>query len=121
MESKTTSVFAKAEFWLTVVTSVAGLLLAFGVITPEQNEGIATYAPNLIGAILSILSTFKFINVQHAARVEVFRAMCATNLEKAAMHSDRVKDGAGDDGVSPMAVAGAAQGEVAAMAKAVGL
>lgn len=86
-KTKTTSVFTKPEFWLTLVTSVSGLLLAFGVITPEQNEGLAKYAPNLIGAILSLLSTFKFIGTQHAAKVEVFRAMCALSLEKAALGS----------------------------------
>lgn len=112
-ETKTTSVFTKVEFWMTVVTSVAGLLLAFGVITPEQNEGILTYAPNLIGAILSLLSTFKFINVQHAARVEVFRAMCAMSLEKAAL-------GPSDHKVSAQGVSMAKE-EVAQLAQAAGL
>ena len=79
---KTTSVFAKSEFWMTLVTSVSGLLLAFGVITPEQSEGIAKYAPNVIGALISLLSTFKFVGVQHSAKVEVFRAMCAMRLDK---------------------------------------
>ena len=82
-ETKTTSVFVKPEFWMTVVTSVSGLLLAFGVITPEQSEGLATYMPNLIGALLSLLSTFKFIGTQHAAKVEVFRAMCAMSMQRA--------------------------------------
>jgi len=110
---KTTSVLTKVEFWMTVVTSVAGLLLAFGVITPEQSEGILTYAPNLIGAILALLSTFKFINVQHAARVEVFRAMCAMSLEKAAL-------GPSDHKVSAQGVATAKE-EVAQLAQAAGL
>ena len=110
---KTTSAFTKIGFWMTLVTSVAGLLLAFGVITPEQNEGIATYAPNLIGAILSLLSTFKFINVQHAAKVEVFRAMCAMSLEKAA-------SGPADHKVSAQGVSTAKE-EVAQLAQAAGL
>ena len=110
-ETKTTSVLAKPEFWLTLVTSVAGLLLVFGVITPEQNEGVAKYAPNLIGAIMSLLSSFKFINVQHAAKVEVFRAMCATNLERAAR---------APGGVSAQS-ASTVQDEVAALARAAGL
>jgi len=112
-ETKTTSVLTKVEFWMTVATSVSGLLLAFGVITPEQNEGIAAYAPNLIGAILSLLSTFKFINVQHAARVEVFRAMCAMSLEKAAL-------GPSDHKVSAQGVSTAKE-EVAQLAQAAGL
>lgn len=111
--AKTTSVLTKVEFWMTVVTSVAGLLLAFGVITPEQDEGILTYAPNLIGAILSLLSTFKFISVQHAARVEVFRAMCAMSLEKAA-------PGPADRKVSAQGIATAKE-EVAQLAQAAGL
>lgn len=112
-ETKTTSVFVKPEFWMTVVTSVSGLLLAFGAITPEQNQGIATYAPNLIGAVLSLLSTFKFIGVQHAAKVEVFRAMCAVSLQKAELHKD-------NPGVSALGVA-SVEAEVAGMAKATGL
>ena len=109
---KTTSVFAKVEFWMTVVTSVSGLLLAFGVITPEQNEGLAKYAPNLIGAILSLLSTFKFIGTQHAARVEVFRAMCAMSLEKAAL---------GSGGKASAQAAESVVDETARLAKAAGL
>lgn len=112
-ETKTTSVFVKPEFWMTVVTSVSGLLLAFGAITPEQNQGIATYAPNLIGAVLSLLSTFKFIGVQHAAKVEVFRAMCAVSMQKAELHKD-------NPGASALGVS-SAEAEVAGMAKATGL
>lgn len=112
-ETKTTSVFVKPEFWMTVVTSVSGLLLAFGAITPEQNQGIATYAPNLIGAVLSLLSTFKFIGVQHAAKVEVFRAMCAVSMQKAELHKD-------NSGASALGVS-SAEAEVAGMAKATGL
>ena len=112
-ETKTTPVLMKPEFWMTLVTCVAGLLLTFGVITPEQNEGIAKYAPNLIGAIMSLLSSFKFVNVQHAAKVEVFRAMCATNLEKAS------KTPAGQ--VSAQATSSAAQAEVVQLARAAGL
>lgn len=78
---KTTSVFKKPEFWVTLVTSVAGLLMAFGVITPEQAKSIGEYTPNLIGALLSLLSTAKFVNAQTTAKVEVFRAMCAMRLE----------------------------------------
>ena len=111
-ETKTTSVFAKPEFWMTVVTSVSGLLLAFGVITPEQNQGIATYAPNLIGAALSLLSTFKFIGAQHAAKVEVFRAMCAMSFEKSARGPS---EKASAQGVST------AREEVAQLARAAGL
>ena len=111
--TKMTSVFTKIEFWMTIVTSVSGLLLAFGVITPEQSEGIATYVPNLIGAVLSLLSTFKFINVQQAARVEVFRAMCAMSLEKTAL-------GPSDHQVSAQGVSMAKE-EVAQLAQAAGL
>lgn len=82
MKTGMTSVIKKPEFWMTLVTSVSGLLLAFGVITPEQADGIGAYAPNIIGAILSLLSTAKFINAQTTAKVEVFRAMCAMKLEK---------------------------------------
>ena len=78
---KTTSVLAKPEFWVTLVTSVSGLLLAFGVITPEQAKGVEAYAPNIIGGLLSLLSTTKFISAQTATRVEVFRALCAMRLE----------------------------------------
>lgn len=113
-ETKTTSVFVKPEFWMTVVTSVSGLLLAFGVITPEQSEGIATYMPNLIGALLSLLTTFKFVGTQHAARVEVFRAMCAMRLEAL----DRAK---GDPGKVTAQAAFSAEGEVARLARTAGL
>ena len=78
----TTSVFRKPEFWVTVVTSLSGLLMAFGVITPSQAEGISSYAPNIIGAILALLSSTKFVGTQHAAKVEVFRAMCAMRIDK---------------------------------------
>lgn len=81
---KTTSVFRKPEFWTTVVTGVSGLLLAFGVITPIQAGGIAEYAPQLIGALMAIISGSKFVNTQRDEKVEVFRAMCAMRLEQAA-------------------------------------
>lgn len=80
--TKTTSVLRKPEFWMTLVTSVSGLLLAFGVITPEQSDSVTKYVPNIIGSLLALLSSFKFTGVQHAARVEVFRAMCALSLGK---------------------------------------
>lgn len=104
---KTTSVFAKPEFWMTLVTSVSGLLLAFGVITPDQSESVAKYAPNVIGALLSLLSTFKFIGVQHAAKVEVFRAMCAMRLDK--------------EGQFKALGAGTPEQQVASIARSVGL
>ncbi len=81
---KTTSVFKKPEFWMTVVTSVSGLLLAFGVITPATASGIAEFAPQLIGALMAIISGSKFINTQRDEKVEVFRAMCAMRMEQAA-------------------------------------
>lgn len=83
-ERSTTSIFLKSEFWVTVVTSVAGLLLAFGVITPDQANSIGEYVPNIIGALLSLFSTTKFVGTQSAAKTEVFRAMCAMRLEAAA-------------------------------------
>ena len=116
---KTTSVFAKPEFWTTFVTCVSGLLLAFGVITPEQSKGLETYVPNIIGAILSLLASFKFINVQHAAKVEVFRAMCATNLERLAAKAGK-SDGATVSAASAASVEDPGD-EVAAFAKAAGL
>lgn len=79
---KTTSVFKKSEFWVTVVTSISGLLMAFGVLTPEQANGVSSYAPNIIGAILALFSSTKFVGTQHSAKVEVFRAMCAMRIDK---------------------------------------
>ena len=81
---KTTSVFMKPEFWTAVVTGVSGLLLAFGVITPAAAGGIAEFAPQLIGALMAIISGSKFINSQRDEKVEVFRAMCAMRMEQAA-------------------------------------
>lgn len=115
-KTKTTSVFTKPEFWMTLVTSVSGLLLAFGVITPEQSKGIETHVPNIIGAILSLLSTFKFVNVQHAAKVEVFRAMCAMTMEQA----ERAKAGKGD-GVATAQGVSSVDEEVAKLARAAGI
>jgi len=79
---KTTSVFKKPEFWASVVTSVSGLLLAFGIITPDQAKGVNEYVPNIIGALLSLLSTMKFIGAQTTAKIEVFRAMCTMQIER---------------------------------------
>lgn len=117
------SVLTKPEFWATFVTCVSGLLLAFGVITPEQSKGLEIYVPNIIGAILSLLSSFKFINVQHAARVEVFRAMCATNLAKTEARVAGIKDGSVPAGaVAALALTeDDAQREVSALARAAGL
>ena len=111
--AKTTSVFAKPEFWITLVTSVSGLLLAFGVITPDQAKGIETYVPNIIGCILSLLSTFKFVNTQYAAKVEVFRAMCAASLQRTELRSS-------DGGVSAQA-ASSVEEDVAKFARATGI
>ena len=121
--SSTTSVFVKPEFWATFVTCVSGLLLAFGVITPEQSKGLETYVPNIIGAILSLLSSFKFINVQHSAKVEVFRAMCATNLAKTEARMASIKDGSVPAGaVAALALTeDDAEREVSALARAAGL
>lgn len=76
------SVFTKSEFWITLATSVSGLLLAFGVITDEQAHDVAKYVPNIVGALMALLSSLKLVNVQHASKVEVFRAMCAVRLGK---------------------------------------
>ena len=76
----TTSIFSKSEFWITAITSIAGLLMAFGIITPEQNNSVTQYVPNIIGALMSLLSSSKFVATQHNAKVEVFRAMCALQL-----------------------------------------
>lgn len=111
--AKTTSVLAKPEFWMTLVTSVAGLLLAFGVITPDQAKGIEAYVPNIIGGILSLLSTFKFVNTQHAAKVEVFRAMCAASMQR---NEIRRADG----GVTAQS-ASSVEEDVAKLARATGI
>lgn len=79
---KTTPVWKKSEFWTTVTTSVSGLLLAFGIITPAQAGSVAQFAPNIIGALLALLSTSKFVETQHREKIEVFRAMCALGSEK---------------------------------------
>lgn len=80
--TNTTSVFRKSEFWVTLVTSVCGMLIAFGVLTPEQSDSITRCVSTVVGAVMSLLSAFKFVGAQHAAKVEVFRAMCATRLDK---------------------------------------
>ncbi len=77
-----TSVLMKSEFWVTAVMAVSGLLMAFGVITQDQASGIEKYMPNVIGAVLSLLSSLGFVKTQHAAKVEVFRALCAATLGK---------------------------------------
>jgi len=112
-KSKTTAVAAKPEFWTTLVTSVAGLLLAFGIITPDQAKDVGQYVPNIIGALMALLSAFKFVGTQHAAKVEVFRAMCAAAMQRAEMQ--RAKPGA----TAQSAVS--VEDEVSALAQAAGL
>ena len=80
--TNTTSVFKKPEFWVTLVTSVCGMLIAFGVLTPEQSDSITRCVSTVVGAVVALLSSFKFVGAQHAAKVEVFRAMCAMRLGK---------------------------------------
>ena len=110
---KTTSVFKKPEFWTTVVTGVSGLLLAFGVITPVQAGGIAEYVPQLIGALMAIISGSKFANTQRDEKVEVFRAMCAMRLEQTAR---------AEKAGQPSALSAApAEDQVAAIARVAGL
>lgn len=77
-----TSVFKKPEFWVTAVTGVCGMLLAFGVLTPEQSDSITKCVSTVVGAVVTLLSSFKFANTQHAAKVEAFRAMCALQMNK---------------------------------------
>ena len=81
--TNTTSVFKKPEFWVTLATGISGLLIAFGVLTPEQSDSITKCVSTVVGAIVTLLSSFKFANAQHAAKVEAFRAMCALQLNKA--------------------------------------
>lgn len=81
-DNKTTSVFRKSEFWVTLVTSVCGMLIAFGVLTPEQSDDIVRCVSTVVGAVVTLLSSFKFVGVQHAAKVEVFRATCAMHLDR---------------------------------------
>lgn len=109
----TTPAFRKPEFWLTLTTSVAGLLLAFGIITPDQAKDVGEYVPNIIGALMSLLASFKFINTQHAAKVEVFRAMCSAAMQRAELAAGN--PGASAQGVAP------ADGGVAKLARAAGL
>lgn len=80
--TKTTSVFRKPEFWVTAATSLCGILLACGVITPEQSDTITRCVSTVAGAVVALLSSFKFVGAQHAAKVEVFRAMCVMRLER---------------------------------------
>lgn len=102
-----TSVLLKSEFWVTVVMAVSGLLMAFGVITKDQASGIEKYMPNVIGAVLSLLSSLGFVRTQHAAKVEVFRALCAANLDRdgqfraqgAGTPEDRVREAAASVGL----------------------
>lgn len=81
-KTKTTPVFRKPEFWVTLATGVSGLLIAFGVITPEQSDSITKCVSTVVGAVVTLLSSFKFAGTQHAAKVEVFRAMCAAQLDR---------------------------------------
>ena len=80
--TNTTSVFKKPEFWMTLVTSVCGMLIAFGVLTPEQSDSITRCVSTVVGAVVALLSSFKFVGAQHAAKVEVFRAMCVLQTDR---------------------------------------
>ena len=105
--TNTTSVFRKPEFWVTLVTSVCGMLIAFGVLTPEQSDSITRCVSTVVGAVVALLSSFKFVGAQHAAKVEVFRAMCAMRLDT--------------EGQFKALGAGTPEQEVAAIARSVGL
>lgn len=80
--TNTTSVFKKPEFWVTLATSLCGMLIAFGVLTPEQSDSITKCVSTVVGSLVALLSSFKFTGAQHAAKVEVFRAMCALQANK---------------------------------------
>lgn len=82
MHIKITSVFKKPEFWVTLATSLCGILIAFGVLTPEQSDTITRCVSTIVGSLVALLSSFKFTGAQHAAKVEVFRAMCAMQTNK---------------------------------------
>lgn len=57
-----------SEFWLAVVPATTGLLLALGIVSPEQltavndsNVVIVKAVVQVIGAIVSALSTFGYV------------------------------------------------------------
>ena len=67
-ETKTTSVFVKPEFWMTVVTSVSGLLLAFAFSMLEVSDSLmlaqqARFYPitKTIYELFQLLGTGKYV------------------------------------------------------------
>lgn len=79
-KSTTTPVYAKSEFWTSIATAVSGLLLAFGVFTPSQASTVTALVQQIIGGLLTLVSSSKFVSTQHSAKIEVFRALCATHF-----------------------------------------
>lgn len=75
-----TPIWRKSEFWVSLVTNITGILMAFGVVSTEQKDAITSCIPQVVGGVVALLSAFKFINVQQAAKAEAFKAMCAMRL-----------------------------------------
>jgi len=50
-----------SEGWLTVVVAVLGLFTTLGYITPDQASELTTAIPQVIGGIVTIVTTVAYI------------------------------------------------------------
>jgi hypothetical protein len=52
--------YKTTEFWVSIVIAVSGVLVAMGVITPEQQAGIGEGLNTAIGGIMTVLSSLGY-------------------------------------------------------------
>ena len=58
------------EFWVMLATTIVGILLAIGKLSPEQGAAISENASQIIGGVMAILAAFGYGALRTALKIK---------------------------------------------------
>ncbi len=87
--------FLTSEFWLTVGTTVSGLLVTFGYLTPEMADDFIQAVVSVVGGVLTVAATVTYI----VGRFQLKRAAMVSGTQPTGL-----LEGIPDEGSGPKIV-----------------
>jgi fumarate reductase subunit D len=79
----TTSGYKTSEFPMAVVPSIIGMLVAFGVIRPEEANAMVEMVTRIIGGILALVLLFTYIRGRIELKKQSMNLTASLELSKA--------------------------------------
>ena len=70
--------YMTSEFWVTIISSVAAMLVATGVLNPDESSEIVKSVTAIVGGILGLTTAVKYIHDRTQVKVATVHAAAAT-------------------------------------------